>query len=140
MRRKLLYKNSLVVAATVLAFLLAATAAFAQSSGFTYQGRLTDGGTAANGNYDLQFALWDSLSGGTRIGSTQTLNTVAVSNGGVTVFPGFRGEKFSREQRFFVDFAPATQGSFPPLSPPPENPAHPLSVFPPPSPPSPPPA
>src|SRR5205807_10279948 len=44
-----------------------------------YQGRLTDGGTAANGNYDLQFALFDSPSGGTQIGSTQTLNTVAVS-------------------------------------------------------------
>ena len=81
MRTKLLDKNSLAVAATVLAFLLAATSAFAQTSGFTYQGRLTDGGAAANGNYDLQFAVFDSLSGGTRIGSTQTLNTVAVTSG-----------------------------------------------------------
>jgi len=30
---------------------------FAQTTSFTYQGRLTDGGTAANGNYDLQFTL-----------------------------------------------------------------------------------
>src|SRR3989475_9178593 len=96
MRPKPLYKNSLAVAATALAFLLAATNAFAQTSGFSYQGKLTDGGTAANGNYDLQFALWDSLSGGTQIGSTQTLSNVTGSNGvftltldlGATSFPG----------------------------------------------------
>jgi len=32
-----------------------------------YQGRLTDGSTAANGTYDLQFALFDGLSGGTQL-------------------------------------------------------------------------
>src|SRR2546425_8397503 len=48
---------------------------------FTYQGRLTDGGAAANGNYDLQFALFDSGAGGNQISATQTLNTVAVSAG-----------------------------------------------------------
>src|SRR2546430_6205159 len=53
----------------------------AQTSMFTYQGRLTDGGTPANGNYDLQFVLFDSLSGGTQIGSTQALNTVSVTGG-----------------------------------------------------------
>lgn len=36
-------------------------AAFAQTSTITYQGRLTDGGTAANGTYDLQFKLYDAL-------------------------------------------------------------------------------
>src|SRR5207253_8201050 len=86
MRSKLLYQNSfalLIVA--VLAILFGASEALAQTTSFTYQGRLTDGGTAANGNYDLQFALFDSPSGGTQIGSTQTLNTVAVSNGVFTV-------------------------------------------------------
>jgi len=37
MRPKLLYKNSLAVAAMALAFLLAANSAFAQGSSFTYQ-------------------------------------------------------------------------------------------------------
>ena len=64
-----------------LFMLFSQTTAFGQNTGFTYQGRLTDGGTAANGNYDLQFQLFDSLSGGTQIGSTQTLNVVAVSAG-----------------------------------------------------------
>src|SRR5229473_952533 len=98
--RPKLYKNSLAIAATVLVFLLAATSAFAQSSGFTYQGRLTDGGTPANGNYDLQFALFDSLSGGTQVGSTQTLNTVAVSNGVFTVSLDFGANSFPGANRF----------------------------------------
>src|SRR5690349_21658680 len=54
--------------------------ASAQTSSFTYQGRLADSGTPVNGNYDLQFALWNSSSGGGQIGSTQTVNSVAVSN------------------------------------------------------------
>src|SRR3989442_458715 len=69
----------------VLCLFAGANAAFAQTTGFTYQGRLTDGGTPANGNYDLQFALFDSLSGGTQVGSTQNINTVLVSNGVFTV-------------------------------------------------------
>jgi hypothetical protein len=52
-----------------LGLLLCAGTAFAQVTAFTYQGKLTDGGTPANGNYDLQFALWDSAASGTRIGT-----------------------------------------------------------------------
>jgi hypothetical protein len=47
---------------TTLAACFMVTTAQAQTTSFTYQGRLTDGGTAANGNYDLQFTLFDSLS------------------------------------------------------------------------------
>src|SRR5258708_148916 len=80
----------------LLLFTLCAGAASAQTTSFTYQGRLTDGGTAANGTYDLQFALFDSVSGGTQIGPTLTVPTVAVSAGifsvqldfGATSFPG----------------------------------------------------
>src|SRR5437867_10769532 len=100
MRPRLLYKNPLAVAASALALLLAATSAFAQASSFNYQGRLTDGGTAANGNYDLQFAVFDSLSGGTQVGSTQTLNTVAVSNGVFSVALDFGANSFSGANRF----------------------------------------
>ena len=99
MRQKLLYQNSLAVAATVLAFLLAATSAFAQTSSFTYQGRLTDGGTAANGNYDLQFALFDSLSGGAQIGATQSINTVLVVNGVFNVSLDFGADSFTGANR-----------------------------------------
>ena len=83
------------IAALTMVIFLAATA-WSQTTAFTYQGRLTDGGTPANGNYDLQFALFDSASGGAQIGTTQTVNTVAVMSGifsvtldfGVSAFPG----------------------------------------------------
>ena len=74
--------------------------AFAQASGFTYQGRLTDGGTAANGNYDVQFALFDNASGGTQIGSTQTLNSVLVSAGVFSVTLDFGANSFNGANRF----------------------------------------
>jgi hypothetical protein len=44
----------------------ATTNASAQGTGFTYQGRLQDSGTNANGDYDFQFTLWDALTGGTQ--------------------------------------------------------------------------
>src|SRR6266852_6371762 len=67
-----------LLAAVVWALLFVSSAA-AQTTSFTYQGRLTDGGTPANGNYDLQFALWDSGSGGAQIGAPQTVSSVSVS-------------------------------------------------------------
>src|SRR5260370_40881509 len=100
MRLRPLFKYSFVPLVLVLAIWLSPSAALGQTSSFTYQGRLTDGGTAANGNYDLQFALFDSLSGGTQIGSTQTLNTVAVSNGVFTVSLDFGASSFSGPNRF----------------------------------------
>ena len=45
---------------------LAAANAFAQTSAFSYQGRLIDGGTPANGTYEIQFTLWDSIAAGTQ--------------------------------------------------------------------------
>src|SRR5438552_3022033 len=118
MRPKRLCKNSPAIAATALAFILAATSAFAQTSGFTYQGRLTDSGTAANGNYDLQFALWDSASGGTQIGSTQTLNTVAVTGGVFTVSLDFGASSFTGANRFLeISARPSGAGSFTLLTP-----------------------
>src|SRR5438132_2093750 len=94
-----------------------ASAAFAQTTSFTYQGRLTDGGTSANGNYDLQFALFDSLSGGAQVGSTQTLNTVAVSNGVFTVSLDFGASAFTGASRFLEISARPTGGSFTLLTP-----------------------
>jgi hypothetical protein len=52
---------------------------------FTYQGRLTDAGTPANGAYDLRFTLFDAASGGAQVGTTLTRDDVAVANGLFTV-------------------------------------------------------
>ena len=88
-------KSSFAQAVTLL-LVLGCYTIQAQTPAFTYQGRLTDGAIATNGNYDLQFMLFDSLAAGTQIGSTQTVSNVAVSAGifnvqldfGANAFPG----------------------------------------------------
>jgi Chaperone of endosialidase len=109
MRLRVLFKYSSALLLVVAIFVSVSTA-FAQTTSFTYQGRLTDGGTAANGNYDLQFALWTSLSGGAQVGSTQTLNTVAVSNGVFTVSLDFGAGAFPGASRF-LEISARTAGS-----------------------------
>ena len=102
----------------VIWWLVGLAAANAQTSSFTYQGRLTDGGAAASGNYDLQFTLWDSLSGGGQVGSTQTLNTVAVSNGVFTVSLDFGANAFNGASRFLeISARPSGGGAFTLLAP-----------------------
>jgi hypothetical protein len=53
-------------------------------TGFTYQGRLTDGGSPANGEYDFQFGLYNASSGGSQVGSI-TRGDVTVTEGLFTV-------------------------------------------------------
>ncbi|MEP6820247.1 MAG: hypothetical protein ABJA18_11985 [bacterium] len=73
----------------ILLFLAGVGAALAQqTTSFTYQGRLTDGGTPANGTYEIQFTLWDATAGGTQQTQpapiTVTKNAL-VTNGAFTV-------------------------------------------------------
>ena len=51
----------------------------ALGTAFTYQGRLVDAGSPANGAYDLRFILYDADSAGAAVGSTQTKEDVAVT-------------------------------------------------------------
>jgi len=83
-----------------LLLLLNAGRLVAQTSAFTYQGRLTDGGTPANGNYDLQFALWDSSSGGSQIGATQNFSNISVNSGFFSVTLDFGANAFPGANRF----------------------------------------
>ena len=112
-------KNRLISISMMLAFLSCLFAnASAQTTGFTYQGRLTDSSTLVNGNYDLQFALWNSLSGGSQVGSTQTTNAIAVSNGVFTVNLDFGASAFPGTSRFLeIAVRPAGVGSFTTLNP-----------------------
>ena len=69
--------------------------ASAQTSAFTYQGRLTDGVMAANGTYEMQFRLFDTVNAGTQVGSTITNNLVTVANGVFTVTLDFGASPFA---------------------------------------------
>ena len=98
--------------------MLGAGVAFGQTTAFTYQGQLTDTGMPANGNFDLQFGLFDNASGGTQIGSTQTLATVPVSGGVFTVQLDFGVSAFSGASRFLeIGVRPAGGGSYTTLAP-----------------------
>ena len=99
-----------LVRPTIFCFLFAnATVVFSQSSSFTYQGRLNDGGTPANGNYDLEFRLFDVESGGSALATQQRLN-VAVSAGIFTSTLDF-GASFTGGQRFLEIGVRAPGGS-----------------------------
>ena len=50
-------------------------------SAFSYQGRLLDAGIPASGSYDFRFALFSVEIGGAPLGTAQTNENVAVSNG-----------------------------------------------------------
>ena len=90
----------------------------AQITSFTYQGKLSDSGSPANGSYDLLFTLWDSLSGGAQIGSTQAASAVSVSNGVFTVTLDFGAGAFNGANRFLeIGARTAGGGSFTILTP-----------------------
>ncbi len=80
---------------TLSALLLSAHLALAQGTGFTYQGRLNDGGGAANGTYDFRFRLATDSLGNNYVGSTLLTNGVPAANGLFTVTLDFGGGIFS---------------------------------------------
>ena len=54
----------------------------AQGTAFTYQGRLTQSGTPYNGNVELQFTLWNTMTNGVLLAAATPATTiVTVSNG-----------------------------------------------------------
>src|SRR5690242_4071561 len=74
----------------------------AQTTAFTYQGKLSDGANPANGVYDLQFNLFDTatLGTGTRQGPTVTNSSVPVTAGIFTVQLDFGSGAFNGAPRF----------------------------------------
>ncbi len=84
--------------ALLLVITLTNNNALAQTAAFTYQGKLTDAGNPASGNYDMQFKLFDTPTPGTgtQQGSAIINPTVPVTAGnfiaqldfGATVFDG----------------------------------------------------
>ncbi len=70
------------------------------ATGFMYQGRLVDGASLANGNYELGFRLFDSLSGGAAVGPELNQASVAVSQGLFTVELDFGAAAFNGSERW----------------------------------------
>ena len=74
--------------------------ALAQSTAFTYQGRLEEGGSSVGGIYDLRFAIYDLGSGGSLVGGPLTNCATAVSNGLFTAMLDFGPGVFTGAERW----------------------------------------
>jgi len=86
-----------------------------QTTAFTYQGQLHDGGTNANGAYTMVFALYDSASGGSQLGSRST-NNPTLANGLFTVNLDFGTNAFNGNARW-LDITVTSGGTTQTLSP-----------------------
>jgi hypothetical protein len=84
---------------TLFIFFFSSIAINAQTTAFTYQGKLTDNTSVGNGTYDLQFALYDALTGGNQVGTTQTHTGVMLNRGFFTVDLDF-GSQFPGADRW----------------------------------------
>lgn len=92
----------------------------AQTTVFTYQGKLTDGGSPPTAQYDFTFRLFNAVAGGTQVGADVIANDVQVTAGVFMVNLDFGAAAFtSGAERFLqISVRPgANTGAFTPLSP-----------------------
>jgi len=132
-----MHKHRILVAVLVLAMLWALGVQLTQAqspaqenvsvqyasplgTAFTYQGQLKHGGNPINGTCDLQFGLWDALSGGAAVGSPLDKLAVSVANGLVSIPDlDFGSSAFTGDARWLevAVRCPAGSGSYTTLTP-----------------------
>jgi hypothetical protein len=109
-------KNQISLFFIALAILAGVHQVAAQGTVLTYQGRLTDAGSPANGtNYGMLFYLYDAPTNGGFQGQVQ-LPSVTVSNGVFTVPLDF-GNVFDGNPRWLQIYVQKNNGGFTALSP-----------------------
>ncbi len=92
--------------------------AFAQGTAFTYQGRLNDGATPANGQYDFRFKLYVDSVGNTQAGSSYLADGIAVKDGLFTATIDFGASLFAGSSYWLeVDVKTNGAGSYTVLAP-----------------------
>lgn len=95
----------------LLALLFSFTfSARAQTTTFSYQGRLNDSAGLANGVYDFKFTLWNAPSGIGQVGVEQPHPAVNVTNGTFTVTLDFGSAAFDGGDRW-LEIAVRTNGA-----------------------------
>ncbi len=106
----------------IAGFLLAAWLPFpaaGQTTAFTYQGYLGEGGVGASGVYDLTFTLYNAVEGGSVVGTSNVVSDVAIDGGLFTVPLDFGSSPFNGGGRWLqIGVRPgASTGSYTALSP-----------------------
>ena len=95
-------KTMLTFAMAIVTLLFPALclSAHAQGTAFTYQGRLLDNGSPANGNYDLTFAVFNVPNLGNPVSANITNGPLVISNGLFTVTLDFGAGVFDGNPRW----------------------------------------
>ena len=94
----------------VVTLIFATTNALAQTSAFTYQGKLGAGGSPANGDYQFECKLFSDVTAGSQIGSTQTV-VATVTNGGFTTQLDFGVAAFPAGKDRWLEISVRLNGS-----------------------------
>lgn len=124
MKRKKLFKQlpilGLVLALGILLIDLAGDVSAQEPLGtaFTYQGRLFESGSPANGPFDFEFKLFDAPTGGSQLNGTNPIEDVTVIDGIFIVELDF-GSNFTGDGRWLeIGVRPGSDtGAFTPLTP-----------------------
>jgi hypothetical protein len=74
--------------------------AHAQGTAFTYQGRLDIAGVPASGTNDLTFTLYNAVTAGATVGTSNTFNDLVITNGLFTVTLDFGAGAFNGAARW----------------------------------------
>jgi hypothetical protein len=90
---------------------------FAQDTAFTYQGRLANASQPVTASYDMTFALFNAVTGGSQVGNTITVTAIGVTNGLFTVELDFGGNFPGADRWLEIGVRPAGGGAFTTLSP-----------------------
>src|SRR5436309_8139853 len=110
--------HSFALCALAVIVLCAAQSALAQTTVFAYQGKVDFDGVPANGQFDFQFKLFDSLNGGAQQGATVERLTVEVTSGAYSVNLDFGAAVFTGADRFIeVSFRPTGSSDYTTLMP-----------------------
>ncbi|HRJ90499.1 MAG TPA: hypothetical protein PLN05_17515 [Pyrinomonadaceae bacterium] len=90
--------------------LLVCALSIGQTTAFNFQGRLNDGSSPANGRYDLQFKLFDSITGGSQVGASVDRPNLLLINGVFSTTLDFGSSAFTAGDRF-VEISVRPNGS-----------------------------
>jgi hypothetical protein len=102
----------------VASWLAAGTAMFAQTTAFTYHGRLNNNGTAVTGAYDMRFSIYDGDVGNGLVAGPLPVNALGVTNGLFTARIDLGAGVFTGPPRWLeLSVRPAGSGNFTTLGP-----------------------
>src|SRR5947209_18842832 len=109
-------KAKLTLCVLLLNLLAGMSPANAQSTAFTYQGRLNFNGAPVSGNYDFQFAVYDASALGKQVAGPLTQTSVNVVVGLFVARLDFGPGVFTGPARWLqISYRPSGNGNFVPM-------------------------